>query len=121
VPRDGKAHVTAYGFDLDGTLDRPGIAQLASDLFDAGHEVWVITGGLADAGEWTMQAREQKLASLGVRYTGIVRCIDPDVRRIGALKGEQCTRLGVVVMLDNDRPYLNGMAATSDSARVWVL
>lgn len=113
--------MTAYGFDLDGTLDRPALAQLANDLYDAGHEVYVITGGLADAGEWSQQAREQKLAVLGVRCTGIIRCISADVRGIGALKGRQCARLGISVIIDDDLRYLDSAGAASDAVRLLVL
>lgn len=114
--------MTAYGFDLDGTLDRPALARLANDLHDAGHEVYVVTGGLGDTGEWTLPARERTLAALGVRYTAIMRCIDPDIRQLGLLKGEQCARLGIAVMVDDDRLYLDGVAAAaSDVVRLLVL
>jgi hypothetical protein len=113
--------MTAYAFDLDGTLDRPALAQLANDLHDAGHEVWVITGGLADTGEWTLEAREQKLAALGVRCAGIVRCINPDIRKLGALKGRECARLGITVMVDDSLPYLEGAAGASSAVRLLVL
>ena len=113
--------VTAYGFDLDGTLTRPALARLANDLHDAGHEVYVVTGGLADSGEWTLTAREQRLAELGVRYTAIIRCIDPDIARIGILKGEQCARLGIAVLVDDSRLFLDGVATVSDVAALLVL
>lgn len=113
--------MTAYGFDLDGTLTRPALAQLANDLYDAGHEVWVITGGLADSGEWTAEARRSRLTALGVRCTGIIRCISPDVRKIGVLKGEWCRELGAAVMLDDDRLYLDGVAEAGGVTRLLVL
>lgn len=113
--------MTAYGFDLDGTLDRPALARLANDLHDAGHEVYVVTGGLGDTGEWTLEARKRKLAALGVRYTAIVRCIDPDIRQLGILKGRECARLGIAVLLDDDRRYLDGVATVSDAVRLLVL
>ena len=113
--------MTVYGFDLDGTLDRPALAQLANDLYDAGHEVYVITGGLADAGEWTLAAREQRLAELGVRCTGIVRCLDPDTGKIGALKGLECSRLGISVLLDDSIYYLSSITMFSNVVRLLVL
>jgi hypothetical protein len=113
--------VTAYGFDLDETLDRPALAQLANDLHDAGHEVYVVTGGLSDEGEWTMAARQEKLAALGVRCTAVIRCIDPDIARVGVLKGQECRRLGIAVMIDDSRLYLDGVAAASDAVRLLVL
>ena len=113
--------MTAYGFDLDGTLDQPALALLANDLYDAGHEVYVITGGLSDSGEWTLAAREDRLAALGVRCTDIIRCLDPDVRNIGALKGKACARLGITVMLDDMPLFMNGIATASDVVRLLVL
>lgn len=113
--------MTAYGFDLDGTLDNLVLAQLANDLYDAGHEVWVVTGGLADTGEWTLEARERRLAALGVRYTGIVRCIHPDIRQVGLLKGRECERLGISVLVDDDRQYLEAVAVASGVTRLLVL
>jgi hypothetical protein len=113
--------MTAYGFDLDGTLDRPALARMANDLYDAGHEVYVVTGGLADTGAWTLEARKRKLAALGVRYTRIVRCLDPDIRKLGAMKGTECSRLGIDVLLDDSRSYLDGMAAVSSAVRLLVL
>jgi hypothetical protein len=113
--------MTAYGFDLDGTLDRPALARMANDLYDAGHEVYVVTGGLAEAGAWTLEARKRKLAALGVRYTKIVRCIDPDIRKLGVMKGLECSRLGIDVLLDDSRLYLDGIAAVSGAVRLLVL
>lgn len=113
--------MTSYGFDLDGTLDRPALAQLANDLYDAGHEVYVVTGGLSDEGEWSAAAREQRLAALGVRCTAIVRCIDPDTWRIGALKGEACARLGISVLVDDSCHYLEKVPDASDAVRLLVL
>jgi hypothetical protein len=110
--------MSAYGFDLDGTLDKPELARLANDLHDAGHQVYVITGGLADAGEWALDARERRLDALGMRYTEIIRCIHPDVRQIGRLKGEACARLGIGVLFDDSRLYLESVAGI---ARLLVL
>lgn len=113
--------MTAYGFDLDGTLDRPALARMANDLYDAGHDVYVVTGGLAEAGEWTLAARKRKLKALGVRYTAVVRCIDPDIRKLGVLKGTECSRLGIDVLIDDSSSYLNGVAAVSSAVRLLVL
>lgn len=113
--------MTAYGFDLDGTLDRPALARMANDLYDAGHDVYVVTGGLAEAGEWTLAARERKLKALGVRYTAVVRCLDPDIRKLGTLKGLECSRLGIDVLVDDSKFYLDGVAAVSGAVRLLVL
>ena len=111
--------MTAYAFDLDGTLDRPGLAQMANDLYDAGHQVYVVTGGLAEVGEWTLEAREAKLAALGVRCTEIIRVIDPDIGQIGRLKGDACNRLGAAVLIDDAPSYLTG--AVTAAVKLLVL
>lgn len=113
--------MTAYGFDLDGTLTRPELAMMANDLWRAGHEIYVITGGLADTGEWTMEARIAYLKQLGVHYTAIVRCIDPDIHEIGALKGKECTRLNIAVMIDDAQLYLAGARPWSSAVQLLVL
>lgn len=110
-----------YGFDLDGTVSLPAIRDLANDLYDAGHDVYIITGGLADSGEWTMQARIDRLQEYGVRYTEIVRVLDPDISKLGRLKGDECNRLGVSVMLDDAVPYLVGIGEVSHVQRLLVI
>lgn len=113
--------MSVYAFDLDNTLERPEIAQLANDLYDAGHEVHVVTGGLADSGEWTMEARKARLAENGVRYTSLRRCLDPDIRNIGAIKGSVCHELGASVIFDDRADYLEGVRTTSRTVRLLVL
>lgn len=113
--------MSAYGFDLDGTLDKPALAQLANDLFDAGHKVYIVTGGLADSGEWTLGARIARLHSLHVRYTEIVRCIHPDINQLGRIKGEACNGLGISVLLDDAPSYLQGVGTVSQTQRLLVL
>ncbi len=107
--------VTAYGFDLDGTVTRPHIARLANDLYAAGHEVYVITGGLGDFGEWTMEARVEYLKMLGVNYTEIVRCIAPRWEEIALIKGTECAKRGITVMLDDMPVFLDGIRKRSPS------
>ena len=103
--------MTKYGFDLDGTLTKPAIAQLANDLFDAGHEIYVITGGLADTGEWTEEARQKLLESLGVRYTEIVRCLAPTLAEIAQIKNQACKERNIILMIDDWDIYLNAIEA----------
>ena len=98
-----------YGFDLDGTLTKPAIAQLANDLFDAGHRIYVITGGMADSGEWTIERRQELLAKLGVKYTKVVRCLAPSFREIADLKNKACQEYNISVMLDDMDIYLNAI------------
>ena len=113
--------MSRYGFDLDGVLSRPVLARLANDLYDAGHEVYIVTGGLADTGEWTLEERRKRLEKYGVRYSEIIRCIEPDINNIGAAKGRACDRLGIGLLIDDSYPYLVGAASVSKMERLLVL
>jgi hypothetical protein len=98
-----------YGFDLDGTLTRPAIAALANTLYAAGHGIYIITGGLADTGAWTMEKRKQLLFDLGVSYTEIIRCLAPTFSEIAQLKAQACKDYGISVMFDDMDVYLNAI------------
>lgn len=98
--------MSRYAFDLDGTLDRPEIAQLANDLYAAGHEIHVVTGGHADTGEWTIEARKQKLAALNVNYTSIIRCFGATLDDIGREKARQLRALDAILMFDDAPIYV---------------
>jgi len=111
--------MSAYGFDLDDTLTVSGIRQMANDLFQAGHSVYVITGAFADTGEWTLEGRIQQLTDLGVSYTEIIRCIAPTWEEIGRMKGEACDRLHISVFIDDFDVYLNN--ALTQAAKLLVV
>lgn len=98
--------MTQYGFDLDGTLDIPSIAKLANDLYDAGHDIYIITGGFSDSGEWTISEREKKLAKLGVQYTEIIRCLKPTFEEIGKEKGRVCKERKISLLFDDSDTYI---------------
>lgn len=98
--------MSKYGFDLDGTLDIPAIAQLANDLYAAGHEVYIVTGGFGDRGEWTITEREKKLTRLKVRYTEIIRCLKPTFEEIGQEKGRVCHERGIILLFDDSDTYI---------------
>lgn len=79
-----------FGFDLDGTLDRPQIVKLAHTLADAGHQLYIITGIFDEVGDWQGEAAKlRKLAKTGLagRTAGIA-FVHSDSR---ALAGEQAT------------------------------
>jgi len=59
------------GFDLDGTLDRKPVRDLAQALLSAGHEVYIISGCFLEAGEWQdEQAKLEKLVRFGLAISG---------------------------------------------------
>lgn len=96
-----------FGMDLDGNLDTPEIAKLCNILFDAGHTIYIVTGGHADSGEWTMEERVKKLNRLGVRYTEIIRCLKPTIDEIGIEKGRVCKELGIELLFDDSQVYIS--------------
>jgi hypothetical protein len=114
--------MTSYGFDLDGTVSKPQIARLANDLFNAGHDVYIITGGIAECYPWRMEDRIALLAVYGVKYTEIVRCIAPTWEVIAIIKGDECRKRGVMVMLDDMPVFLDGVRQESpETARLLVI
>lgn len=58
-----------YGFDLDGTLDKPELAALCKTLLATQHEVHIISSIFPEGGEWqNADAKKQKLDRLGILW-----------------------------------------------------
>lgn len=120
------------GFDLDGTLDKAHLAELARFLLDAGVEVHVITGIFDEAGDWQSEdAKWRKLGRIGlVQYVktsppAIIK--DPrlhvhflhavseqhsrDYRLadLGLRKGALCEELGITIFFDDSEKYMEMM------------
>lgn len=115
------------GFDLDGCLDKPAIAELAKKLINDGVEVHIITGNFPEAGNWQQsEAKCAKLDRLGIRYfdpsktqslhlnyahlhiiSAMPETYSRDYRLadIGMRKGELCERLGITLMFDDSDLY----------------
>jgi hypothetical protein len=118
------------GFDLDGTLDRPAVAELASVLLAAGHEVHIITGVFPEAVDWQdAAAKRQKLRRLGIDFyegsrmndsmavcagQAILHILDAvpatfarDYRLadLGLRKGALCEELGITMFFDDSQLY----------------
>ena len=105
--------MTVYAFDLDGTLERPNMKNLANDLFMAGHDVYVISAARSSGPD--RQAKLEKLTGLGVQFTELIMCIGDDVNRLGIMKGDKCRELGVSVMVEDDAQYAYDISKTSPS------
>ena len=59
-----------YAFDLDGTLDRPGVAELCRSLLERGDEVHAITGVFDESGDWQSDVfKAQKLSRQRIPFT----------------------------------------------------
>jgi len=114
------------GFDLDGTLDHPALAELAKSLIDAGHDVHIITGCFPEAGEWQGHAAKvDKLAILGIPASLADGDIEPKtatlhildavdykkfptdyrLRDLGLRKGALCFELGIEIYMDNSEDF----------------
>lgn len=97
------------GFDLDGTLDHPEIRNLCNALFDAGHEVHILTG-YWPTGNYTEQMKHDKIARLGVRYTQLHLCEGASMAEIGQTKAAILNRYGIEFMIDDPLRYRIGRA-----------
>jgi hypothetical protein len=115
------------GFDLDGTLDRPILANLCKALLAEGHEVHVITGTFSESGAYQApRAKRAKLMRIGIPFTdgftgwapgngqALLHVLDAvDVkfgteyrlRDLGLRKGALCEEYGVEVFFDDSEVY----------------
>jgi len=103
--------MSKYGFDLDGTLDNPNITQLARDLYEAGHSIYVISAAHMDTP--TTEEKVQKLKDMGMDYTELIVVRDKNVDRLGLNKGVECERLGISVFFEDDAQYAYDIHAVS--------
>ena len=127
------------GFDLDGTLDRPAIRDLALALIKGGHEVHIITGVFVEAKEWQDEAaKKEKLTRLGIPYqmpdamcqvegTAVLHVLDAvastfarDYRLIdlGLRKGALCEKLGITMFFDDSETYVEMIPKMSGGTTV---
>lgn len=112
--------MSKYGFDLDGTLDKPHLVTLANDLICAGHEVHIISGCFLDADWQNEEAKQKKLIRLGVDHRAILHVIHAlrvgegrdlvyVLRDLGMRKGALVEELGIIAMFDDSQDYINDM------------
>lgn len=130
------------GFDLDGTLDRSAIRELALALLRDGHEVHVISGCFREAGDWQNQfAKYEKLARLGlITKDGIGMSIPYNLRVVildavdhekfprdyrlvdlGLRKGAYIAEQGIELMFDDSELYCKTMPSMCGAQIVRVL
>jgi hypothetical protein len=115
------------GFDLDGTLDKPALANLCNAMLQAGHEVHIITGIFAEAGAWQgVDAKLAKLERIGVpAQQGLAPYgaatlwplvavdvsfgLEYRLRDLALRKGDLSHKLGLEVFLDDSETYMKFM------------
>lgn len=112
-------------FDLDGTLDRPAVRDLALALLKAGHEVHILSGCFTEAGKWQdSTAKMNKLVRLGLVGVGhgyiapaclkimILPAVDHKqfdrayrLVDLGLRKGAYCEEHGITLIFDDSEVY----------------
>jgi HEAT repeat protein len=119
-------------FDLDGTLDRPVLRDLALTLLQAGQEVHIISGLFLEAGDWQdEQAKCEKLVRLGLAQPGaavgkyllpenlhltILEAVSHEkfdrayrLADLGLRKGAYIEKHGIEIMFDDSEGYIEMM------------
>lgn len=123
------------GFDLDGTLDKRGVRDLAYCLYRNRHTVYIITASFKDAKWQDKKSRLEKLERLGIQVISIDgdRIVDDTdelgvhliilpaqpvtpakdmayvLRDIGMRKGALIEELGIELMFDDSHDYILDM------------
>lgn len=131
------------GFDLDGTLDKPALRDLALALLAAGHEVFIVSGCFVEAGEWQDETTKlDKLVRLGLAVSGgdgkyklpeglrihILEAVshidfDRDYRLtdLGLRKGAYIEKNGIELMFDDSELYCKLMPSMCGATIARVL
>jgi hypothetical protein len=123
------------GFDLDGTLDKPALAELALALDRSGHEVHVISGMFPDApwqNEIHKKAKMERLGLHRISYSGrlhILEAIPVDtnkdlnyvLRDLGLRKGALCEQLGITMFFEDSEIYADMIPKMSRGTTVALI
>lgn len=134
-------------FDLDGTLDKLPVLELAKALLAAGHEVHVITGMFSDGQEWQgVDAKRRKLSRLGLPYVlyrgpitaegssqavflhvieaipvSSTKNLEYVLRDIGLRKGALLEELGITLLFDDSATYCDMVHRMSGATTAQVI
>lgn len=130
------------GFDLDGTLDRPAIRDLALALLHDGHEVHIVTGMFPDGQMWQGEkTKVRKLKRLGIPFTtwpetpiegrailhiieaipvSAAKNLEYVLRDLGLRKGALCEEHGITILFDDSQTYCEMARRMSDVTTVQV-
>jgi len=109
-----------FGFDLDGTLDHEEIRTISNALFDAGHEIHILTGFIP-TGTYTSQQKLDKIARLGVKYTKLHLCEGATMEEMGYVKAQILRQYDIPFMIDDDPTFVKQMTYYSTSRIVMVI
>jgi hypothetical protein len=109
-----------FGFDLDGTLDHEEIRMIANTLFDAGHEVHILTG-FVPGGTYTEQMKLDKCQRLKLKYTKLHLCQGDSMEDIGYVKAQTLRQYDIPFMIDDDPTFVRQMTYYSTSRIVMIV
>jgi DNA-binding LacI/PurR family transcriptional regulator len=115
-----------YAFDIDGTLTQMQIRDLARHLYDAGHTIYIITGGLARYGiteedqQKRIKEREKQLRELGVKYHKLFVCIGKDTKEVAMQKATVCATHKPVIIFEDTPKYINAIEKHSNTVGLLV-
>lgn len=102
------------GFDLDGVLDHPAMADLYNTLAEQGHDVYVITGVFPEADWQLAEEKWEKLDRNGLCKPTefiILTAVGPEfpleyrLRDLGLRKGNECEKHEIDIFFDDSELY----------------
>lgn len=109
-----------WGFDLDGTLDHIEIRDMCNALYDAGHEIHILTG-FVPGGGYTAEDKLAKIERLGVKYSKLHLCEGDTMEDIGYTKAQILRNYNIPLMIDDDPTFVKQMAYYSTSRILMVI
>ena len=109
-----------FGFDLDGTLDHEEVRTIANTLFEAGHEIHILTGFVNNGG-YTEQMKLDKCQRLGLKYTKLHLCEGENREDIGYVKAQILRQFNIPFMIDDDPEFVRQMTYYSTSRIVMIV
>jgi len=104
------------GFDLDMTLDRPELAELAGMLFSKGCEIHIITvARMGDGYHSTREQKQEKLKQLGVPYHYLHLVGGDSFEQAGLRKASVVAREGIKIFIDDSSTFCTVVADQTDA------
>lgn len=99
-------------FDIDGTLTIPAIKNLANALHNAGHDIYIITGGLRKPHEdhkigTRTKHRRAQLKELGVTPTKLFVCVGITTEEVAREKALICNDAQIELIFEDSRLYID--------------
>ena len=87
---------------------------MSNTLFDAGHEVHIITG-FVPGGTYTHEMKLDKCRRLGLKYTKLHLAEGNSMEDIGYVKAQILREYNIPFMIDDDPTFIRQMTYYSNS------